>query len=548
MSFPAVATSPRNKHSDSFGQSYEAIGSDFFDEFLTFSPIDSKEPNYSAVPEFPFFERSSSDSYSAHTSSNSLDDGTKKPIRQDQWRGEPWAQCSVSSQGNHLYSESSGKAAVSDTELLSLEGMTLHSPKIHAYCLPSLPSSPAHASPASSMMKMFPPETPTRTLKRSTGNLERNFRSSIRKSSSLPRMIHSAHKSNPDLWGIKLESPKFSLDLQDPMDPFTPPGSTTVSDTPESSRSRKFEEDNRSYRNRAAHHFTTGLMAYETPLSTPLLDAEPPSRTTHGRQALDSFPFPPTPRTGHSSDGWTLPNSSIFDSYASPSLFTSEEDPPLWWNHPATASRAQPSPSAGHVNPQRATKSIVRQLSELSYSQNKLAHIPPNMASGLMIQMPEIPTQQSFVVETPMLQQDHFSQSRSQYQARSRQYDKAPLSRQLRLCSPVRKTGFVASEYEPPSPKSPSELHVRKRRNQRTNKHPTPRTPSLGRSVDFVNFTPDDSRKILTGVAPSGSSKTKAKREKEAMERRRKLSEAAIRAVRAAGGDVESLVEECLID
>jgi hypothetical protein len=49
-------------------------------------------------------------------------------------------------------------------------------------------------------------------------------------------------------------------------------------------------------------------------------------------------------------------------------------------------------------------------------------------------------------------------------------------------------------------------------------------------------------------VAPSGSSKTKAKREKEAMERRRKLSEAAIRAVRAAGGDVESLVEECLID
>ena len=74
-----------------------------------------------------------------------------------------------------------------------------------------------------------------------------------------------------------------------------------------------------------------------------------------------------------------------------------------------------------------------------------------------------------------------------------------------------------------------------------------PRTPSLGVAVDFVNFTPSDSKKILNGVAPSGSSKTKARREKEAMEKRRKLSQAAVRAVRAAGGDVESLVEQGLL-
>lgn len=64
--------------------------------------------------------------------------------------------------------------------------------------------------------------------------------------------------------------------------------------------------------------------------------------------------------------------------------------------------------------------------------------------------------------------------------------------------------------------------------------------------MDFVNYTPSDSRKILTGVAPSGSSKTKARREKEAMDKRRKLSQAAIRAVKNAGGDVESLVEQGL--
>jgi hypothetical protein len=60
-------------------------------------------------------------------------------------------------------------------------------------------------------------------------------------------------------------------------------------------------------------------------------------------------------------------------------------------------------------------------------------------------------------------------------------------------------------------------------------------------SVSFVNFTAHDSKKILTGVAPSGSSKTKARREQEARDRRRKLSEAALMAVRNAGGDVEAL-------
>lgn len=59
--------------------------------------------------------------------------------------------------------------------------------------------------------------------------------------------------------------------------------------------------------------------------------------------------------------------------------------------------------------------------------------------------------------------------------------------------------------------------------------------------MGFVNFTPHDSRKILTGVAPSGSSKTKARREKEAADKRRKLSQAAMKAVIEAGGDVDSL-------
>ncbi|KAF3932173.1 hypothetical protein ABW20_dc0108793 [Dactylellina cionopaga] len=71
------------------------------------------------------------------------------------------------------------------------------------------------------------------------------------------------------------------------------------------------------------------------------------------------------------------------------------------------------------------------------------------------------------------------------------------------------------------------------------------RMPNMGKNdpkeVSFVNFTPHDATKILSGVAPSGSSKTKARREREAQEKRRKLSEAAAAAVLAAGGDPSSI-------
>lgn len=65
-----------------------------------------------------------------------------------------------------------------------------------------------------------------------------------------------------------------------------------------------------------------------------------------------------------------------------------------------------------------------------------------------------------------------------------------------------------------------------------------------GDGMGFVNFTPSDGNILMTGVAPSGSSKTKARREKEAQEKRRRLSEAAMKAVAAAGGDVDKLIQE----
>lgn len=64
--------------------------------------------------------------------------------------------------------------------------------------------------------------------------------------------------------------------------------------------------------------------------------------------------------------------------------------------------------------------------------------------------------------------------------------------------------------------------------------------------IEFHNFTPQDGSGILSGVAPSGSFKTKTRREKEAKEKQRRLSQIAVRAVRDLGGDPASYLGDGL--
>lgn len=89
-----------------------------------------------------------------------------------------------------------------------------------------------------------------------------------------------------------------------------------------------------------------------------------------------------------------------------------------------------------------------------------------------------------------------------------------------------------------PTSKSPSKQRRRSKSSRRKGSAGVLRSPN---TVGFVNFTPNDSQKILTGVAPSGSSKTKARREQEANEKRRRLSEAAEKILVESGGDLEKL-------
>lgn len=104
-----------------------------------------------------------------------------------------------------------------------------------------------------------------------------------------------------------------------------------------------------------------------------------------------------------------------------------------------------------------------------------------------------------------------------------------------------------------PSPPPASEPKSR-RSSRRTSRHrrtkSTNSTPRQSQNLDksgFVNFTPHDSNKILSGVAPSGSSKTKARREKEPADKRRRLSQAAVRAIVEAGGDLDALRRDGLL-
>ncbi|KAH6845070.1 hypothetical protein B0I37DRAFT_355582 [Chaetomium sp. MPI-CAGE-AT-0009] len=59
---------------------------------------------------------------------------------------------------------------------------------------------------------------------------------------------------------------------------------------------------------------------------------------------------------------------------------------------------------------------------------------------------------------------------------------------------------------------------------------------SPARRHGFVNYTPQDRTLLMTGVAPSGSSKTKARREREEAERQREFQARLARMVQAAGG------------
>ncbi|KAE8383499.1 hypothetical protein BDV26DRAFT_91630 [Aspergillus bertholletiae] len=320
------------------------------------------------------------------------------------------------------------------------------------------------------------------------------------------------------------------------------------------------------------HHFETSIFAPSPAISMPspctgLLSRQQAQYLNHSNNSTvtssppsadDIFPSP------HSSDPQSM-SSWHSDTLGTPGLsFTPDlqsHDGQAWWP-PMNARVPQRQPSYQQIvaspPPQQPIQNATHQQ-DLANSQHDI------LQGGLMIQMD--PSAYDMTATT----NSSFSSTTMAPTAPNSQ-ENLPYSR-MPAAHPkyVDSCSFATAQIQPQS-RSPS-LSPRADRSPKdglsmhhsitmkaprrppgrkvsTNSMNVPRRPHASGSpkgangavtVSFVNFTPNDSHKILTGVAPSGSSKTKARREQEARDRRRKLSEAALNAVRKAGGDVEAL-------
>jgi hypothetical protein len=462
--------------------------------------------------------------------------------------------------GSHFYSELSGQASQPREHYLRLANLTTL-PTSRASSVPSRTSTSAISAATIAPRRAQITEFTPKIFKKAT-IFDKTLRSPVRKSGNSLKMARDSQsfQISLDVWGNELNS-MFQFDLEYPAVPLSPPQSTRVSDSSEASSSAQFTEESHddilAFSNALPQQYNSRLTQYDTPLATPDLDGQQSRKTSCQQQFSDGMGFPPTPQFHQPSGTWSqIPVSSESNTYGTPAIHTPETDTPMWWNHAATAPIAQPAPTALYINPQRTTKSLAHQLQDdLSYESSGLSSTA-KMPSGLMIQMPDTPLPQSFVVPPPHMQSPYMSQQgnfdHAEPQPPCHQYPPSPRPdvpgdafhhpQHTTSMSETRSPRGRQSESRCPKTAA-SKFHVRKRKTKSVKVEA--KTPATG-TADFVNFTPNDSRKILTGVAPSGSSKTKARREKEARDKRRKLSLAALRAVRAAGGDVESLVQEGL--
>lgn len=146
----------------------------------------------------------------------------------------------------------------------------------------------------------------------------------------------------------------------------------------------------------------------------------------------------------------------------------------------------------------------------------------------------------NFIAEDPS--EDYFATPAETFQTRSKDIYPPPLPHEESTQRGSTPESRASSTPPPPPSKSPSKTRQRSRNHRRSKSSiGNLKSSRSAGTLGFVNFTPSDSQKILTGVAPSGSSKTKLRREMEASEKKRRLSMAVEKAVREAGGDSEKL-------
>ncbi|CAI7666089.1 unnamed protein product [Penicillium glandicola] len=353
-------------------------------------------------------------------------------------------------------------------------------------------------------------------------------RSHLRKQSFSPSLMRSSNLSKgrmayPEAWAQRIQN--FSLHSSEDRMPLSPPPSDVLiqhENMPAEqimSQPRDSAEMPPQYEARLYHQSPSVSMPspniamaarqqqhYVThPGSSTLTNSSPSS-------ADDMF------SSSHSSDPQSLSSWQSDPLHASSISFTPDlqgQDSQWWSPMPSRAAQQQASYLTSPT-PVRSMQSVG--------GQNDM------MQGGLMIQF-----NPSYDMSA-----DHSFSSSNMLPANPQKYDTSFTTSQVHnvsrspSLSPKAGTSPRDTHYGSISKPTHRRTHSRKLSGQSTNA-PKPAKAS-GSSPRGAN-----NKKILTGVAPSGSSKTKARREQEARDRRRKLSEAALRAVRSAGGDVEAL-------
>ncbi|OJD31739.1 developmental regulatory protein [Diplodia corticola] len=486
--------------------------------------------------------------------------------------------------------ESRGKAVTTNPELFSLAAAPA--------CSPQVPSEPfvfsAPSSPRPIVSSCEPKKfnsLPIRGSKRQTPSVIRRTAS---RGSFSPKMMRSTpyRTGYQEIWAKRVGAP-----------PLSPPPSSKVSQE-ESHYGYDFSpnlpyttsgevadiERQLSFPNYSASRSQIQM----TPVASPTTQAPSSARSSfHASSDPSNNPYlthdlnealqTPPQSSRLPSSSWNQGATAAFDfgSFSASSDYSQDREPQPWWS---STSVSQPSQPTTYHNGRHDFLGVSSASSDLAAGGLMIQCEPSSMASMLDAHAPDAsssfstsspvvyPSQMytsNAMASTPTFAQ-HPHQQRSgapphphpaarQHHMQQQQHhhhhqqitppSRSPTSSPLHTPS-VMPQQFIArsrrdSSQPCPPPSSRPRSHHRRKSSSHSSTGPssTPRPASVG----FVNYTPDDSRKILTGVAPSGSSKTKARREKEAAEKRRRLSQAAARAIIEAGGDLAALEREGLL-
>lgn len=570
-----LSVRPEDKAFDFFTRPLEDPFDDLFDQYINLDPFESSQSlnDSSGSGELEVsFEAGNSSSgselagLSPTAALNARHAQSHQPCWTTGWANQQNLASSSRGYQTFVQQQTSNEAAFSDVENLSLEGILR----------PSIPNRPRPSSPPST-----PPSTASRRKSKSAVNTPKTIRrreldsrkSSNRNNSISPRMMRPSHYHAADMpsyheWTQRFEN--FNLDVPADTLPMSPPPSTRVSQDEKMSRYIVPEAAKRNHTERQGQRFSVPAGPITSPISPPTAQMHSAQRVALQRRtttdgvgySVAMYPLvdvhSPRPQS-QSRASWiaAAEDPTDFD-FEAPSSF---QPPQEWWS-PSVPQPSHPYYPSAPTTTRHASRGPPPLPSDPFASQGLLISCEP---SGL-------PNQDLFAAEDPAgnyfttASSDLFHHPSTTDQTLSPQptspstdratrhshhhHPHAPPSRSP-SASPTSTPQPPSSSHNqrssrPSSKPPPSSSSSHHRRKSSTNPHPA-KTPSMASTVGFVNFTPHDSKKILTGVAPSGSSKTKARREKEANERRRKLSLAAVRAVKEAGGDVGALKAEGLL-